>query len=145
AKPRSSRTMWLLFAAAGIVFAVGARLSRERETPPEPAPPSPQAETHPTAAPPEPPAASRDLTGEGTNRLDPAVPQDPPLRPDDRGGRGKGMLEVVAGSNDTIYVDGTLVGSGPLVKRAVASRRESYEVRVMLRGEERVRFVQIKE
>ncbi|MEO7329759.1 MAG: hypothetical protein ABI193_14360, partial [Minicystis sp.] len=58
---------------------------------------------------------------------------------------GQGMLEVTAGSNDSIYIDGTLVGNGPIVKRALAPRKEPYEIRVRLRGEERVRFALVKE
>jgi hypothetical protein len=55
------------------------------------------------------------------------------------------MLEVVAGTSDTIWIDGTLVGNGPIVKRALAPKKEPYEIRVRLRGDERVRFVLVKE
>jgi hypothetical protein len=55
------------------------------------------------------------------------------------------MLEVVAGTSDTIWIDGTLVGNGPLVKRALAPKKDPYEIRVRLRGEERVRFARVQE
>ena len=45
---------------------------------------------------------------------------------------------------DTVYIGGTLVGNGPVVRRALAPRKEPYEIRVVLRGEERVRFVAIQ-
>jgi hypothetical protein len=55
------------------------------------------------------------------------------------------MLEIVAGTSDTIFIDGQQVGNGPIIKRALAPKKEPYEIRVKLRGEERVRFVLIKE
>jgi hypothetical protein len=55
------------------------------------------------------------------------------------------MLEVVAGTKDTIFVDGRLIGEGPTQKLPLAPRREPYEIRVKLRGEERVRFVTVKQ
>jgi hypothetical protein len=67
------------------------------------------------------------------------------LRADDKVGEAEGMLEVIAGSSDTIYVDGKALGSGPVQKVALAARAKPYEVRVKLRNEERVRFVAVKE
>jgi hypothetical protein len=55
------------------------------------------------------------------------------------------MLEVVAGTSDTIWIDGTHVGNGPIVKRALAPRKDPYEIRVKLRGEDRVRFALVKD
>jgi CheY-like chemotaxis protein len=159
---KPSRSMWGLFAVAGIVFAVGARLSRDRELTrpvPPPAPPA-AAEVHaPEAAPapapaPAPSAAAdvpghdhpaADLRGDGASKVDPLLPQEGPLRADDQVPPGQGMLEVVAGTSDTIFIDGTQVGNGPIVKRALAPRKEPYEIRVKLRGEERVRFALVKE
>src|SRR5262249_30297378 len=69
------------------------------------------------------------------------VAQDLPLRADDKVAPGQGMLEVLAGSRDTVHVDGRLAGNGPVIKMPLESRGEPYEVRVNLRGEERVRFV----
>jgi hypothetical protein len=54
------------------------------------------------------------------------------------------MLEVVAGSGNSIYIDGRLVGKGPVVKLPVSARAEPYQVRVELRGEDQVRFVAVK-
>ncbi|MFT3773789.1 MAG: response regulator [Minicystis sp.] len=153
AKP--SRSMWGLFAVAGIVFAVGARLSRDRElahhTPPPPQP-APAAEARAAEAPAAAPAptaaataAPAELKGDGANKADPILPQEGPLRADDQVPPGQGMLEVVAGTSDTVFIDGTQVGNGPVVKRALAPRKEPYEIRVKLRGEERVRFVRVSE
>ncbi len=145
AKP--SRSMWALFAVAGIVFAVGARLSRERELSQRAAPlPPPAITAEARAAEPAPPApAPAEAEGEGANKVDPILPQEGPLRADDKVPPGQGMLEVVAGTSDTVWIDGTLVGNGPIVKRALAPRKEPYEIRVKLRGEERVRFALVKE
>jgi CheY-like chemotaxis protein len=147
---KSNRSMWALFAVAGIVFAVGARLSHDREM--AHAVPVPPAEARaPEAAPPPPPAAApappppADLKGDGDSKADPILPQEGPLRPEDQVPPGQGMLEVVAGTSDTIFIDGTQVGTGPIVKRALAPRKDPYEVRVKLRGEDRVRFVLVRE
>jgi CheY-like chemotaxis protein len=147
AKP--SRSMWGLFAVAGIVFAVGARLSREREMAPQaPPPPAPIAEVRapePAAAPVPVAAAPAALSGDGESKVDPLLPQEGPLRADDKVPPGQGMLEVIAGTSDTVWIDGTLVGNGPIVKRALAPKKDPYEIRVKLRGEERVRFVLVRE
>ncbi len=149
---KPSRTMWGLFAVAVMVFAVGARLSRDRELahpPAPPPPPAPVAEVkapEPAAVPAPPPVSPPgDLKGEGESKVDPLLPQDGPLRADDKVPPGQGMLEVVAGTSDTVWIDGTLVGNGPIVKRALAPKKEPYEIRVKLRGEDRVRFVLVKE
>ena len=149
AKP--NRTMWALFAVAGIVFAIGARLSRERELahPPAP-PPAPTVDLRatepvPSAAPSPAPVVPADGRSEGESKVDPILPQESSLRADDKVPSGQGMLEVVAGTSDTIWIDGTLVGNGPIVKRALAPKKEPYEIRVRLRGEERVRFALVKD
>jgi CheY-like chemotaxis protein len=149
----TTRSMWALFAVAGIVFAVGARLSRDRELARSPAPPpvapvatvpdvktaEPQAPTVPVQP------ASTEPRSDGESKSDPILPQDGPLRADDKVPQGQGMLEVVAGTSDTIWIDGTHVGNGPIIKRALAPRKEPYEIRVKLRGEDRVRFALVKE
>jgi len=138
--------MWGLFAVAGVVFAVGARLSHEREVAAAAPPSAPVAVAEPKAADPVPAApAAVDLKGDGESKVDPILPQEVPLRADDKVPSGQGMLEVVAGTSDTIWIDGTLVGNGPIVKRALAPRKEPYEIRVKLRGEERVRFAMVRE
>jgi hypothetical protein len=143
---RPNRSMWALFAVAGIVFAVGARLSRDRELAHSaaaalPGPVEARAPETPVLA----PAPAAEIKGEGESKVDPILPQEGPLRADDKVPPGQGMLEVVAGTSDTIWIDGTLVGNGPMVKRALAPKKEPYEIRVKLRGEERVRFVLVKE
>jgi hypothetical protein len=150
---RPSRSMWGLFAVAGIVFAVGALLSRDRELarpaalPPLPEPVAAAPAPEPVAAVPSPaPApAGADVHGEGESKVEPILPQEGPLRADDKVPPGQGMLEVVAGTSDTIWIDGTLVGNGPIVKRALAPRKDPYEIRVRLRGEDRVRFAVVRE
>lgn len=144
---KPSRSMWGLFAVAGIVFAVGARLSRDRELSrpaPPPAAPAVTAEARVDPAPAA-TAAPAVLKGDGESKADPILPQDGPLRPDDKVPPGAGMLEIVAGTSDTVFIDGTQVGNGPVIKRALAPRKDPYEIRVKLRGEDRVRFVLVKE
>lgn len=157
--PATTRpTMWLLFAAAGIVFAVGARLSRERSlvepaalspspppahiAPPAPAP-SALIETAPASPAAAAPAPQERPEGESAEH--PVLPQDLPLRAEDKVPSGQGMLEIVAGVSDTIYVDHRLIGSGPILKLPLAPKAAPYEIRVKLRGEERVRFAVVKE
>lgn len=143
--------MWALFAVAGIVFAVGARLSREHHVVPEPVPPPaavapPLVETAAAVAPPPAETAAPEAPrGPGESKGNPILPIDSPLRDTDQVPPGQGMLEIVAGTSDTIFIDAQQVGNGPIIKRALAPRREPYEIRVKLRGEERVRFVVIKE
>jgi len=60
-------------------------------------------------------------------------------------GKGEGVLEVVAGKNDEIYVNGQLIGKGPMVKATLKAVADPYEIRVKLRGEERVRYAVVKE
>jgi hypothetical protein len=144
--------MWALFAVAGIVFAVGARLSRDHHVVPEPVPP-PAVEApkpvEPAAAAEAPKpaeaAAPEAPKGPGESKVNPILPIESPLRDTDQVPPGQGMLEVVAGTSDTIFIDNQLVGNGPIIKRALAPKKEPYEIRVKLRGEERVRFVLIKD
>ena len=143
--------MWALFAAAGIVFAVGARLSRDHQVIPEPVPPpaleAPKPmETAAAEAPrPTDTAAPEAPKGPGESKGNPILPVESPLRDTDQVPPGQGMLEITAGTSDTIFIDGQQVGNGPIIKRALAPKKEPYEIRVKLRGEERVRFVLIKE
>lgn len=145
--PRSAATTWILLAVAGVAFAVAARWAREPHVVPEPTPAV--AALAPAAlqpAPVEAPAASPAPTGKPDDASsETPTAQDLPLRTEDRVPDGQGMLEVVAGAKDAIYVDGRLIGEGPIQKLPLAPRKEPYEVRVKLRGEERVRFVPVKE
>ena len=142
--------MWVLFAAAGVVFAVGARMSRERELAAQLPPAAPPPVVAAAPEPPKPvetaatqPAAAPKPIGESAEN--PILPQDLPLRPDDKVPAGQGMLEVVAGVSDAIHVDHRLIGNGPIVKLPLAPRPEPYEIRLKLRGEERVRFALVRE
>src|SRR6185436_19466104 len=44
---KHNRSMWALFAVAGIVFAIGARMSRDRDDAPQPTAPPPAPEAKP--------------------------------------------------------------------------------------------------
>lgn len=143
--------MWALFAVAGIVFAVGARLSRDHRAVPEPVPPpaalapAPVEAAAAEAPKPAETAAPEAPKGPGESKVNPILPIESPLRDTDQVPPGQGMLEIVAGTSDTIFIDNQLVGNGPIIKRALAPKKEPYEIRVKLRGEERVRFVLIKD
>ncbi|WP_437316270.1 response regulator [Sorangium sp. So ce385] len=158
-------TMWVLFAVAAFVFAVAARLSRDHElqTAPQPAqPPSPPAAEPPAAAAPgaagpagtaapsaagpagaaaAPAAAAAGPVGETTTN--PVLPEDLPLAAEHKVPEGHGMLEVIAGSGDTLFVDGRKVGTGS-AKLPLAPKDGAYEIRAKLRDEERVRFALVK-
>lgn len=150
----SSRTRvsaWILFAVAGTVFAVGSRLAHQRVAP-APAPaalPAPTVTADPPAPAPEPAPAAAATTPhdrrEGDSADFPVMPQDLPLRAEDKVPAGQGLLEVVVGPSDSVYVDGQLVGTGPIVQAKLAPKKDPYEIRVRLRGEERVRFALVKE
>jgi CheY-like chemotaxis protein len=136
--------LWIGFAVLGVGLAVGARWFREHPIP-EPVAAAPavavvEAPTQAAAAPPTeaaaPPAAQ-------APEVD-AAAEDLALRADDKVAADQGMLEVVAGSGNSIYIDGRLVGKGPVVKLPVSARAEPYQVRVELRGEDQVRFVAVK-
>jgi CheY-like chemotaxis protein len=145
---KESHLLWVLFAITGVVFAIVARVSRDHHDVANaaPAPPAGASAANVTAAvlaPKAEPAGSP--SGDGESRTDPILPVQSALREEDKVSPGQGMLEVTAGASDAIYVDGTFSGNGPIVKRALAARKEPYEIRVKLRGEERVRFALVKE
>ena len=58
--------------------------------------------------------------------------------------KGHALLEVVAGRGHTVFVDGKRVGQGPVVKVPVKATAQPHEVRVKMKGEERVRYVVVK-
>ncbi|WP_437528176.1 response regulator [Sorangium sp. So ce726] len=154
-------TMWVLFAVAAFVFAVAARLSRDHElqgaSPPSDQPSPPAAEPA-TAAPLG--AAVPAVAGSsgvvaasvaatpaagpiGETTANPVLPEDLPLAAEHKVPEGQGMLEVIAGAGDTLFVDGRKVGSGS-VKLPLAPKDGAYEIRAKLRDEERVRFAVVK-
>ena len=55
--------------------------------------------------------------------------------------RGEGLLEVVAGRQHKIFVDGRLIGRGPVKKIPLKAGEQRHEIRVKMKGEERVRYV----
>jgi CheY-like chemotaxis protein len=147
----SKLSMWILFAVAGSVFAVGSRVSQQRAAAPPPTPPAavevPAIVEAPPPAAPAPsvePAVLRDRRAGDTVDF-PVMPQDLALRPEDKVPAGQGLLEIIAGPSDEIFVDGQLAGNGPVVKAPYVPKRDPYEIRVRLRGEERVRFALVKE
>lgn len=142
---------WVAFALIGVVFAVWARWSRERAGEDETAmmsavqsdgapPPAaePDAENTPKTAP-----AEQADKSDTAKQDDVDLPEELPLRSDEKLKKGQGMLEIVAGKSDTVYVDGKPIGSGPTVSLPLKARK--YEVRVKTRGDERTRFVEVKE
>jgi CheY-like chemotaxis protein len=133
--------MWILFAVAGIAFAVAARWARERDaTPAAPPEPTPVAPAQPTVT-----AAAPPVEPEPTAAPDTSSAQDLPLPAGAKVPQGQGLLEVIAGNGNMILVDGSQVGLGPVVKLPLAPRKDPYEVRIKLRGEDQVRFVLVKE
>ncbi|MBK9261235.1 MAG: response regulator [Polyangiaceae bacterium] len=145
---------WILFALAGVVFAVGSRVSHQRSLEAaqaqqaaqvaEPADTEAVQAVEPAPEAPVETATSLDRK-EGESADFPVLPQDLPLRKEDKVPKGQGLLEVVAGPSDTIFVDGQLIGTGPVVKVPLAPKKDPYEIRLRLRGEERVRFALVKE
>ncbi|MFO0611346.1 MAG: response regulator [Polyangiaceae bacterium] len=156
-KPKDRKAIyWVLFALFGVGFAVWARWSRNRQPSEDVLIPTatdvPTAEATTDA---EPNATANAATEEDDpSKAKPAqlptkeeesAPEDLPLRDYDKVKKGQGMLEVVAGKSDTIYIDGKARGSGPVQSVPLKAKGEPYEVKVKMRGEERVRFVTVKE
>ncbi|MGK3988154.1 response regulator [Sorangium sp. So ce136] len=149
-------TMWVLFAVAAFVFAVGARLSRDHElqgAPPPALPPAPPA-TEPAAAAGAPGAALPAVAAAavpagvaagpvGETTTNPVLPEDLPLTAEHKVPEGHGVLEVIAGAGDELFVDGRPVGTGS-AKLPLAPKGGAYEIRAKLRDEERVRFALVK-
>ena len=151
APPKKDRKTlyWVAFALLGVLFAIWARWSREKATVDETAmmtsvegesaqqvsAPAPE-ET--SAVQPSDPTAKPEQPAEDVD-----LPEELPLRSDEKLKKGQGMLEVVAGKSDTVYIDGKPIGSGPTVSLPLKARK--YEIRVKTRGDERTRFVEVKE
>jgi len=155
-KKKDRKTVyWVLFAFAGVAFALWARNAREKTTVSESAVIAEMS----TAAEPKAVAAGNaegveesvasdaSETHVEPNKTKPedALPEELPLREGERLKKGHGLLEIVAGKSDTIYIDGKPVGSGPVVSLPMKARTEAYEVRIKTRGEERSRFVTVKD
>lgn len=151
-KPNSRVGIWVMCAVAGIVFAVGARISQERRaqgtepaaTPAAAAPATtsaPVAQTAVAAA----PSVAPVISAPGESPEDPILPQEAPLRSDEKIPSGQGLLEVITGPQDAVSIDGKPTVAGPVVKATLAPRDKPYEIRVKMRGEERVRFAMVRE
>ncbi|MFO0551353.1 MAG: response regulator [Polyangiaceae bacterium] len=148
---------WVAFAVAGLGFALWARWSRERSLASESALMASMGSSQvgasaPSGQVPEDalnPLPSADIpvtkSEPSLSRTDDQAPEELPLREGEKLKKGLGLLEIVAGKSDTVYVDGKPVGSGPVVSLPLKARKEAYEVKVKTRGEERSRSVTVKE
>jgi len=151
AAPKKHTSLWVACAIAGVVFAVWARSSRQAPIP-EPTPAESPAAQSPSTTPTDtPPGAQPAADGEPSNPAPSPVSkeegtvEDLPVRKSDQLKKGQGLLEVVSGKSDSIYIDGKAMGSGPTVSVPLKARDEPYELKVKLRNEERVRSVAVKE
>jgi CheY-like chemotaxis protein len=149
---------WILFALAGVVFAVGSRVSHQRSVqaqneaaqqqvaaPEETVARAAAPEPKPEAPTPQVVAPTPQDRKAGDTADFPILPQDTPLKAEDKVPKGQGLLEIIAGPSDSIFIDGQLMGTGPVIKAPLAPKKEPYEIRLRLRGEERVRFALVKE
>lgn len=157
-KKKDNKTLyWVAFALVGVVFAVWARWSRDRPseaamiadaankpTNAESSEESTPLSTEQTATP-ETTAADTVDTSLPKTKAEDAPLEELPLRDGEKVKKGQGVLEIIAGKSDTIYVDGKPVGSGPVVTLPMKARKEAYEVRLKTRGDERSRYVTVKE
>ncbi len=151
AAPAKKSSRWaapLVFGIVGVGLAIGARYMRERE-PLDPPPPmiiTPQldepgaAEVPAGLPPPQAPATPKEAVAPGEQ------PVELPLSKKEAAKlkKGQGLLEVVAGRGHKIFVDGVDVGRGPVVKVPVKATAQPHEIRVKMKGEERVRYVVVK-
>ena len=149
AAPRKLTGLWIACAIGGLIFAVWARSSRQKIEEPTP-PPAVTAPAAAVEAPAEAPqgAAEAPATTDGastTPSTDDGGVEDLPVRPGTQLQKGQGVLEVVAGKSDSIYVDGKALGSGPTLSIPLRGKAEPYELKVKQRGEERVRKVVVTE
>ncbi|MSP26041.1 MAG: response regulator [Myxococcales bacterium] len=148
------------FAIAGIALALGARSGRfQRSQDGEPAPVvAVAAPLSPAPAPAEPAGdplldaahlapAAETSDGAAVEASSDDVPGEAALSAKElvAAGAGKGVIEIVAGRKDEIFVDGKSLGFGPSKRIAVTADGQRHEVRVKLRGEDRVRYVVAKE
>jgi hypothetical protein len=147
---------WILVTLVGVGFALWARAAREASRPSEAAlfaetdrareaSQTPGDATPPSSEPSESEGADPTKSEPSLGRTADPQPEELPLRTTDKVKKGHGVLEIVAGKSDTIFVDGKPIGSGPLASVQLKAKKDPYEVRIKTRGEERSRFVQVKE
>jgi CheY-like chemotaxis protein/HPt (histidine-containing phosphotransfer) domain-containing protein len=161
--PQASKTrplLWVVAAAAGLVFAVGARMARDRDL--RPVAPAAAADTAqpaaldtaapaqepPTAAEPAPAQAAPNeptLADPGDTAESPVLPTDIVPKPEDKVPAGHGQLELAGGPHDVFVVDGKEVGKGPLARVALPPKKGAYEVRVKQHDRVRVRYASVRE
>ncbi len=152
--PPKKRPRWtapLLFGLAGVGLAIGARYMRENQPyEPQPAPLviTPQVADEAAAAEAEGPPRAPEAPGAEADDVSAAYdqPVELPLSKSEAAklAKDQGLLEVVAGRGHEVFVDGKSVGRGPVVKVPVKATAQPHEVRVKLKGEERVRYVVMK-
>jgi DNA-binding response OmpR family regulator len=150
-EPPAKRTNYAwpaVFGVLGIGLAVGARYMREHQPPPAlPVPITAPADAAPIiAGPADAPAAAIPTKAEEDSPPVENQPVEMPLTDEEakKLRKGEGLLEVVVGQNDVVFVDGKKRGSGPVVKVPLAPKDDVYEVRVKMRDEERVNYVLVK-
>ena len=144
---------WVAFAMCGVAFAGWARWSREKSLVSETTMMAEVQGAAPTdttapAATDAPAADTAEPTADAatdTPKAEDIAPEDLPLRDHDKVKKGQGLLEVVTGRSDSVYIDGKAVGSGPVVAIPLKARTEPYVVRVRTHGEERTRSISVKE
>jgi CheY-like chemotaxis protein len=134
---KSSRWAWpMLFGVLGIGLAVGARFYREHQGVARVAPPAQAVAANPQAV--AGPVADPSMVVETPGNQ----PTELPLSDKEKAmlAQGEALLEVVAGRGSEIRIDGKKIGKGPVTLSPVKAG-EQHEVRVKLKGEERVHYV----
>jgi len=150
-KKTSGLVKWGLPIACGVVgisLAIGGRWLREGQEAEVVESSTPPAQAVTAASPSTTATAPAEATGTSAAKPDSPPEQTVevlPLTSEDKVNKGEGILEIVAGKRDQIYVNGKLVGNGPVVKVPLPAKAEPYEIRVKLRGEERVRYALVQE
>jgi CheY-like chemotaxis protein len=140
---RASRFLWpLLFGLVGVCMAIGARWMRDSAPAPAPTLPAPD-KAAPASGQPIKKAPAADSSPVDTSPA--ARPEIFELTPKERASlrTGQGLVEVVAGRGHKIAVDGKELGAGPVRKVALEAREKTYEIRVTMLGEQRVRYVMV--
>ena len=142
---------WVGLTCVGLAFALWARSMRQDTRAAEEAildqtpVPHAQADGAPEGSLSDDPSDNASKSEPSLGRTADPQPEELPLRASDKVKKGHGLLEVVAGKSDTIFVDGKPIGSGPNASVQLKAKPEPYEVRIKTHGEERSRFVQVKE
>jgi len=102
-------------------------------------PPDPEADV--SGADSAPPAGATEPSDSATSNDEAPVELALTPREQKRLSATQGLVEIVAGKKDEIFLDGKRVGQGPVQRVALQAGDQKHEVRVKMRGEERVRYV----